>query len=133
MATMAKKGATTTPASDAAPAKPGYQVDVTVSIADAVEVCIDASSGDKVCKKTLPTDTKVVFAAITLQPGLNTINVSGKDGAGNLSAGSPWIGTLVSDAPIVKLVSPAASLSTVADSVKFVASVSKVGGAAVTK
>lgn len=117
---------------DAAPAKPGYQVDVTVTIADAVEVCIDASSGDKVCQKTLPTDTKVVFAGITLQPGLNTINVSAKDAAGNQSAGSPWIGTLVSDAPIVKLVNPAASFSTIADSQVFVASVTKVGGAAVT-
>lgn len=117
---------------DAAPATPGYQVDVQVDIVDAVKVCLQSSAGQKECKLTTAADKKVVFAGITLQPGLNTVQVTADDDVGNQTVAAPWVGTLVSAAPIVQFTSPASTtVSTVADALKFVAQVKNVGGAPV--
>ncbi len=117
---------------DSAPATPGYQVDVQVDIADAVKVCLQSSSGQKDCKLTTAADKKVVFAAVTLQPGLNTVQVTADDEVGNQTVAAPWVGTLVSAAPIVQFTSPpSTAISTVADVFKFVAQVTNVGGAPV--
>ncbi|MBM4344764.1 MAG: FG-GAP repeat protein [Deltaproteobacteria bacterium] len=117
---------------DTAPATPGYQVDVQVDIVDAVKVCVQTSAGQKDCKLTTAADKKVFFAGLTLQPGLNTVQVTAEDDVGNQTVAAPWVGTLISTAPIVQFTVPATnSLSTVADAVKFVAQVKNVGGAPV--
>ena len=117
---------------DSAPNTLGYQVDVTVNIVDAVEVCIEASSGEKACKLTTVADKTVVFVAVTLQPGLNTITATAKDELGNQTTAAPWIGTLVSAAPIIKFSTPTSNpVVTTPNTLKFVALVSNIGGAPV--
>ncbi len=117
---------------DVSPQIPGYQTDVTLSIADAAQVCIASSTGEKLCKNTAASDTSVTFAAVTLDPGVNVVNATATDSVGNPTIAAPLVVTLVSQAPIVKLVSPKGNVTTTQDSLSFTAEVTQVGGAPVT-
>ncbi|MBI5608613.1 MAG: hypothetical protein HY902_07005 [Deltaproteobacteria bacterium] len=117
---------------DVNPQVAGYQTDVTLAIADASQVCIESSTGEKACKNTAPTDTSVTFASVTLDPGVNLVNATAIDAVGNVTSAAPLVVTLVSQAPVVKMTSPKGNLTTVQDSLTFTAEVTQIGGAPVT-
>lgn len=113
-------------------AAPGYQTDVGLAIADAVQVCVETSAGQKTCVPTLASDTAVKFPNVTLQPGVNTLSATATDAAGNTTSAAPLVVTLVSDAPVVQFTSPTGNVTTTQDAVTFTAKVSQVGGAPVS-
>ncbi len=116
---------------DSNPVVPGYQTDVTLAISDAVQVCITSSAGETTCKTTLPSDTAVTFASVTFDPGLNIVGATATDSVGNPTTAAPLVLTLVSQAPVVKFLSPKGNLTTIQDAQTFTAEVTQVGGAPV--
>ncbi len=109
---------------DSDPAKPGYQIDVEVTITDAHVVCLNVDGVLFACNANVPEGAGVVvFHDVTLQPGLTALSVYGSDINGNTSAPAPTLVTLISDVPIVKFISPVGSLKVASDSVTFTVSV----------
>jgi hypothetical protein len=117
---------------DADVAQPGYQIAVMVDATDAKQVCLSVSGAKVGCLPGGAGLVQVTFPSVTLQPGLNTLEVSGTDASGNLTTlpGQPLM--LVSDSPSVTFVSPAASLSTINDSLVFQAKVADGAGLGVS-
>ena len=91
---------------DSDPAKPGFQVDVEVTVADTAELCLSVSGVKIGCQAVAPTASSVTFKDVTLQPGTNALVVSGKDASGNVTTLPTYAVTLVSEAPAVKFVKP---------------------------
>ncbi len=90
---------------------PGYQTDVVVQVdgeADAskVEVCLSVGGFGVGCLKPAEGAQTVTFAAVSLQPGSNSLVVSGTDAIGNKTANEPLNVDLVSNAVVVKWLKP---------------------------
>jgi len=101
----------------------GIQVDVVASYSDARvggQVCLAVGVATAVC---LPAAATVTFDDVTLQPGDNTLTLSGTDACGNPA--TPVIVTrrLELDAPIVAITTPVADLTTAATTIDIVVSV----------
>ncbi len=123
IALPSKTTLTTLDDADAEPAQAGYQVTVVIDATDAVQVCLTLSGAKIGCQATAAGATQVTFKGVTLQPGVNSLVVSGADASGNTTTLAPIAVTLISDAPAVSFISPSASLSTVNDSLPFEAKV----------
>jgi hypothetical protein len=105
---------------DSDPVKPGFQVDVNVTVADTAELCLVVSGVKIGCKAVAADATSVTFAGVTLQPGANTLEVSGEDVNGNKTVLAPFAVKLVSEAPAVKFVKPQlATVNTASDAFSF--------------
>ncbi len=101
---------------DSDPAKPGYQIDVEVTITDAHSVCLAVDGVQLACNTNIPEGTGViVFHDVTLQPGVTQLAVSGVDINGNKAAPAPTLVTLLSDVPAVKFVAPTGSVTVAKD------------------
>ena len=98
-------------AADVDPDLAGYQTTVQIqvtgeSLLDQVQVCIQINSGVETCV-TPDSETGVAtFAAVTLQPGTNSLTWSATDASGNLGQADPLVITLVLNAPKVFILSP---------------------------
>ncbi len=109
---------------DSDPAKPGYQIDVEVTITDAHTVCLAVDGVLFSCNNSVPEGAGVVvFHDVTLQPGVTVLAVSGTDVNGNKSAPPPTLVTLISDLPAVKFVTPTGPVVVAKDAMTFVVSV----------
>lgn len=109
---------------DSNPQKPGYQVDVEVTITDTHSICLLIDGVQFACNPTVPDGaTTMVFHDVTLQPGLNLLAVTGSDIHGNTAAPPPTPVTLISDLPVVKFVQPPGSLKIATDSLPVTVSV----------
>lgn len=105
-------------------AKPGYQTDVEVTITDAASVCLFLDGTLLSCVNGIAEGTSTVsFASVSLQPGENTLSVTGVDNHGNPAASAPLVVTLISDTPIVKFVKPVGSSVVATDAIEVTISV----------
>ncbi|MBT9560497.1 MAG: VCBS repeat-containing protein [Myxococcales bacterium] len=123
-ATITAPAALLTPPGDADvnTAVPGYQTDVTVTVADGgfeagATVCLTVGANDVGCGAVADGATTVTFSSVTLQPGDNTLLATVVDVAGNAGVDATGAVTLVSDAPQVAIVVPAQNTSTATDTV----------------
>lgn len=99
----------------------GYQTGVGVAVNDGgqevgSEVCLSTNGAQPLCQK-VAAGTTVTFADVTLQPGQNTLAVTGKDAAGNAATATQASPVLVSDAPAVFITKPASDTVTAATTV----------------
>ena len=113
---------------------PGYQAQVVVAVSDGgfeagVQVCLSLDGDPVACAAVPVGSTAVAFPAVTLQPGPNTLTVTGTDDAGNVAAPVSATPDLQLDVPAVKVVSPAGGLVTAFDVFDLVARVTAPGGA----
>ncbi len=110
---------------DSDPAKPGYQIDVEVTITDAHSVCLTVDGVLFSCNTNIPEGTGViVFHDVSLQPGETVLSVVGSDINGNSAAPFSTTVTLISDKPKVKLTvagsdKTAGSITVATDTVAF--------------
>ena len=101
----------------------GIQVNVVASYADARsggQVCLAVGTAVAVCKAAT---ASVAFADVTLQPGDNTLTLSGTDACGNPAANVVVTRRLQLDAPAVKITTPASDLTTAATKINLVVTV----------
>ncbi len=113
---------------DSDPAKPGYQIDVEVTITDAHSVCLTVDGVLFSCNTNIPEGTGViVFHDVSLQPGATVLTVFGSDVNGNSAAPPATVVNLISDVPVVKFVSPVGSEKVATDSVAFTVNVTSPG------
>lgn len=122
---------TTLDDADADAGQPGYQIDVTIAVSDAKQVCLTANGVLFACAASAGT-SEVKFKGVTLQPGANTLVVNGTDVNGNVTLLAPQAITLISDAPVVAIVTPPGSVSTANDKLAVLAKVTDAAGNGVT-
>lgn len=117
---------------DTSPA-PGFQKDLVISVDDGgvpgTVVCVEHDGVALGCRTAA--GSSVTFANTTLQPGQNAFIVSAVDACGNAAADLDFVVTLLTDPPIVRIVSPAADLVTPAMMVSLTAIVLEPGSSAV--
>lgn len=112
---------------------PGFQTLVTVTVDDGgmepgTEVCISNTGAGQMCAVVADGASSVTFDAVTLQPGINTLQAEATDAAGNVAVAVQKVVTLDSDAPIVAILQPAGDTSTATTTIDVTVKVSKLEG-----
>ncbi|MSP91615.1 MAG: hypothetical protein EXR79_07405 [Myxococcales bacterium] len=112
--------------------KPGYQIDVelTVTSADAASACVYVGGAKVSCQSGLLGKGKVVFEGISLQAGPNAVHATATDTVGNVTKTAVSTITLVSEAPVVTFLQPLGSGSVITDKLTVKVKVAKPNGAA---
>jgi len=94
----------------------GIQVDVVATYQDARsggQICLAVGAATAVCK---PATAAVTFDDVTLQPGDNTLTLTGSDACGNPATAVTVTRRLELDAPVVAITTPAATAGSGLDS-----------------
>ena len=109
---------------DVDPAAPGIQAAVDVQIQDendAGQVCLVVNGADLGCVDAIA--GVATFAAVTLQPGPNSLSAIASDACGNGSVPADNEVFLLGEGPVVTITTPAADLITAATAIDIVVSV----------